>query len=131
MVARALVVAGAAFLAFQASTAPKSGGNPEAAKIKNPVPATRESLAAGRRAYHLLCEKCHGPEGKGDGTAATGTKQPSDLTGTKWEYGSSDGEIFSVVHDGTSLDMEGYSARLSDAEIWNVVNFINSLRARP
>src|SRR6059036_2729209 len=85
----------------QSPTAPKKGGNPEAAKIKNPVAATPESLAAGKRAYQRLCVKCHGPEGKGDGSAATGA-QPPDLTDAQWDYGSSDGDLFVVIRDGTS-----------------------------
>ena len=79
------MAAAAAFAAAAQSPAglkPKKGGNPEAATIKNPVAATPESIAAGKRAYQRLCIKCHGPEGKGDGTAATGA-QPSDLTGAK------------------------------------------------
>ena len=55
----------------------------------------------------------------------------SDLTDATWEYGSSDGEIFGVVHDGVSADMEGYAARMSDADIWNVVNYIRTLARRP
>jgi mono/diheme cytochrome c family protein len=120
---------GAAAGAMQ-SAAVKKGGNPEAAKVKNPVPATPESLAAGKRSYTRMCSKCHGPEGAGDGTGATGPVAPSDLTGTKWDYGSSDGEIFAVIHDGvpSSADMESYAPRMSDTEIWNVVNYVKSLR---
>jgi len=118
-----------ASLVAQSSTAPKKGGNPEAAKIKNPVAATPESLSAGKRSYQRLCGKCHGPEGKGDGTAATGA-QPPDLTDAQWDFGSSDGELFSVIHDGTSKDMEGYKDRMSEAEIWNVVNYVKSLAAK-
>src|SRR5262249_6384683 len=119
----------AALGADQAS-AVRKGGNPEAAKIKNPVPSTPESLAAGKRSYTRLCGQGHGPEGAGDGTGATGPVAPSDLTGAKWEYGSSDGEIFAVIHDGVpkSADMEGYAPRMSDTEIWNVVNYVKSLR---
>lgn len=119
-----------ALLFAQSPTAPRKGGNPEAAKMKNPVAATPESIAAGKRAYTRLCVRCHGPEGAGDGTGATGTVPPSDLTGAKWDYGSSDGEIFAVVHDGVpnSADMEGYAARMSDAEIWNVVNYVRTLK---
>jgi mono/diheme cytochrome c family protein len=114
----------------QAVPPPKKGGNPDAAKVRNPVEATPESAAAGRRAYVRLCVRCHGPEGKGDGEAAAGAT-PSDLTAATPTYGSSDGEIFSVIHDGTSADMAGYAERLSDAEIWNVVNYIRTLRRRP
>jgi mono/diheme cytochrome c family protein len=107
--------------------APRRGGNPEAAKIRNPVPPTPESLAAGKRAYGQLCASCHGASGKGDGSGAGAGAQPADLTDAVWDYGSSDGEIFTVIHDGTSQDMGSYSARLKDAEIWNVVNYIKTL----
>lgn len=114
-------------VAGQTTTAPRRGGNPEAAKIKNPVPYTAESVAAGRRTYMRLCVRCHGPQGKGDGGGAGAGGQPADLTDAKREYGSSDGEIFSVIHDGTSADMEAYADRISDTEIWHLVNFIRSI----
>ena len=115
--------------AFQSAAVPKpqKGGNPDLAKMKNPVAATPESVAAGKRAYQRLCVKCHGPEGKGDGTAATGA-QPSDLTEAKTVYGSTDGDLFAVIHHGTSPDMEGYVGRLNDTEIWNIVNYVKTLR---
>jgi cytochrome c oxidase cbb3-type subunit 3 len=114
---------------LQLPTAPHKGGNPEAAKVKNPVSPSAESIAAGKRVYTRMCSRCHGPEGKGDGSAATTTVP--DLTDAQWDYGGTDGEIFSVVHDGVSADMDGYAARLSDADIWNVVNYVRSVGARP
>jgi cytochrome c oxidase cbb3-type subunit III len=128
------IVLGAAIAAalFQSPTAPKKGGNPEAAKIKNPVASNPESIAAGKRSYTRLCSKCHGETGAGDGTGATGPVPPQDMTDDKWDYGGSDGEIFAVIKQGvpSSPDMEGYAARMSDTEIWNVVNYIRTLRAR-
>lgn len=113
----------------QAPTARK-GGNPDAAKLLNPVQTSAESVAAGKRSYQRLCTRCHGAEGKGDGAASTGA-QPSDLTDAKWDFGGSDGEIFGAIHDGTSADMDGYAARLSDADIWNVVNYLRTFAAKP
>jgi mono/diheme cytochrome c family protein len=112
-------------LAGVAAQAPK-GGSAEAAKLKNPVESTPESVAAGRKVYQRLCSRCHGAEGKGDGNAA-GAVPPSDLTDATWDHGSSDGEIFTTIHDGTSADMEGYAQRISDTDIWNVVNYIRSM----
>jgi mono/diheme cytochrome c family protein len=120
-------VVSVAALAAQSATAPRKGGNPEAAKAKNPVAASADSIAAGKRTYLRMCGKCHGPEGKGDGEAAVGA-QPADLTGAKLDYGSSDGEIYFAIHDGTSKDMEGYGERLQPNDIWNVVNYLKSLR---
>jgi mono/diheme cytochrome c family protein len=105
----------------------KKGGSPEAARVKNPVENNADSIAAGRRMYRRMCERCHGTSGKGDGVTTTGAP-PQDLTDATWEYGSTDGEIYAVVHDGTgSIDMEGYAGRISDTDIWNVVNFLRSL----
>jgi mono/diheme cytochrome c family protein len=109
---------------------PKKGGNPDAAKIPNPVAATAESAAAGRRVYVRFCVRCHGPAGKGGGEAAAGAT-PSDLTAPQLTYGSSDGELFSVIHQGTSADMAGYAERMSDTDIWNVVNYIRTLKGAP
>jgi cbb3-type cytochrome c oxidase subunit III len=114
----------------QSPTAPHKGGNPEASKIMNPVPATPDSIAAGKRAYARLCANCHGPAGKGDGGGAAGGTMPADLTDAMWDYGSSDGEIFTVIRDGTSADMGSYAERLSPQEIWSVVNYIKTLSGK-
>jgi mono/diheme cytochrome c family protein len=116
-------------MALQAVPAPKKGGNPDAAKIRNPVAATPESLAAGKRVYQRLCIRCHGPEGKGDGEAAVG-EQPSDLT-AKLQFGSTDGEMYSVIRRGTSKDMESYAERISETDTWNVINYVRSFGRAP
>jgi mono/diheme cytochrome c family protein len=114
----------------QAPTAPRKGGNPEAAKLTNPVASTPDSIASGKRAYTRLCANCHGPAGKGDGGGAAGGTMPADLTDATWDYGSSDGEIFTVIRDGTSADMGSYAERLSQPEIWSVVNYIRTLAGK-
>jgi mono/diheme cytochrome c family protein len=113
---------------LQAPTVPRKGGNAEAANVTNPIAMSAESIAAGKRVYTRMCSRCHGPEGKGDGSAATSAVP--DLTDAQWDYGGSDGEIFSVVHDGVSADMDGYAARLSDTDIWQVVNYLRSVAAK-
>ena len=124
-----VVLAIGLLLALQAPAAPRKGGSPEAAKIKNPVAATPESLAAGKRVYQRLCIRCHGAEGKGDGEAAVG-EQPSDLT-AKLQFGSSEGDMYSVIRRGTSKDMESYAERNSETDTWNVINYVRSFGRRP
>jgi len=108
-------------------TTPRRGGNPNAAKRANPVPRSPASVEAGRRTYQRLCARCHGIAGKGDGGGAGAGGQPADLTDATWEFGSTDGEIFSVIREGTSADMESYAEQLPETEIWNLVNFIRTL----
>jgi mono/diheme cytochrome c family protein len=109
------------------ATAPRPGGNPEAAKIKNPVPSSPDSIASGKASYQFLCARCHGRSGKGDGPTTLHGEQPSDFTDATWDYGSSDGEIFTVIRDGTSVDSQSFSDRLSETEMWNLVNYIRTL----
>ena len=124
----AFVCAVASTAVAQSPTAPRKGGNPEAAKLRNPAESTPASLTAGRRVYQRLCIRCHGADGKGD--SAGGSVQPPDLSDATWDYGGSDGEIFGAIHDGTSADMEGYAARISDADIWNLVHYVKSFAAK-
>ena len=109
---------------------PQPHRHPLAQKITNPVPGSFQSIAAGRRTYVTLCVRCHGPSGKGDGGGAGGGGQPADLTDEVWDHGSSDGEIFVVLRDGTSVDMEGYGERVSETDLWNLVNYLRELRTK-
>ena len=102
-------------------------GHPEAQALDNPVEATRESLAAGRQRYVFMCRQCHGNTGKGDGDMSHAGGVPSDFTDDVWQHGESDGEIFAVIKDGVTADMQGYANRLGDGDIWHLVNYVKSL----
>lgn len=104
--------------------------NPEAQKLKNQEPKTEESIATGKKLYQLHCASCHGPNGKGDGSLALAGGTPSDLTDEKWDYGSTEGEIFVVIRDGVSTDMLAYKEKLSEKQIWQIVNYIRSIGPR-
>jgi len=103
-------------------------GNPEAAKVKNPVPATDESVAAGKRTYQRYCAVCHGTNGQG-GSGSDISPPAPDLTRKELKHGSSDGEIFDVIKNGVppEMNMEAWGERIKDQEIWNVVNYIRFL----
>lgn len=113
------------------ATTPRRGGNAVAAKVADPVAGTAASIAAGRKTYMLLCSRCHGPAGKGDGGGAGAGGQPADFTDDVWEFGSSDGEIFAAIAEGTSADMESYAERIPAQGIWDLVNYLRSLKPRP
>jgi mono/diheme cytochrome c family protein len=103
-------------------------GNPEAAKVKNPVAVTPESLDAGKAIYTRRCAVCHGTNGTG-GSGSDISPPAPDLTDDEWKHGSSDGEIFDVIKNGVppELNMEPFGDRMKEPDIWNVVNYVRSL----
>jgi mono/diheme cytochrome c family protein len=114
---------------FALSALGAAQGNPDAAKVKNPVAASAESIAAGKAAFAKNCRFCHGADAKGNGPMAPQGTHPSDLTDAKWDRGSTDGEIFAVIRDGAGpkFDMKGYKSKMTEQEMWNVVNFLRSV----
>ena len=105
------------------------GGSAAAKKLKNPVKSTPASITAGKALFTKHCVSCHGAEGKGDGKFAPKNSPPADLSDAEWKRGSTDGEIFTVVREGAApeLVMRGFKGRMTDDEIWNVVNYVRSL----
>jgi cbb3-type cytochrome c oxidase subunit III len=101
--------------------------NAEAQKLKNPEPQNAESVDAGKKLYQRFCAACHGPNGKGDGGLALSGGEPSDLTDDAWDHGSTDGEIFVVIRDGVSADMLAYKGKLTEKQMWQIVNYIRSI----
>ena len=115
-------------LACVASIVIIARSNPEAAKVKNPVAATPESVAAGKQLFWRYCASCHGSTAEGGSGSDTIPPAPN-LTDTEWRHGSTDGEIFYVIKNGVSpdLNMEPWGDRIKDPDIWNVVNYVRSL----
>jgi mono/diheme cytochrome c family protein len=104
--------------------------HPEAQKLKNPLPGDETTVAEGRKIYLRHCASCHGPSGKGDGSMALAGGTPSNLADETWDHGSSDGEIFVVIRDGVSSDMESYKDKLTEKQMWQLVNYIRSLNPK-
>jgi ankyrin len=107
--------------------------HPEAGALTNPQPGTPESIAAGAVTYERQCSTCHGETGRGDGALAAATaaygSRPSNLADVTWQHGSTDGEIFVAIRDGIGPDftMDAYGGRLTEPDIWHLVNYLKSL----
>ena len=103
-------------------------GNPAAAKVKNPVAATPESVTAGKQIFQKRCATCHGSNAEG-GSGSDLIPAAPDLTDDKWDHGSTDGEIFDAIKNGVPPDfnMTPWSDQLKDPDIWNVVNYLRSI----
>lgn len=109
-----------------------SPGNPEAKKLKNPVSANAESMAAGQQLFQKYCRFCHGDEGRGDGAQAPKGSHPANLTDDTWDHGSSDGEIYTVIRDGPDQKsvMKPYKSKLTEKELWSLVHYVRSLGSK-
>src|SRR5258706_11974187 len=103
-------------------------GDREAAKLKNPVAASAESLTAGQQTYRRQCASCHGINGEG-GAGNDLIPAPPNLTDDAWDHGSTDGEIFDNIKNGVAPDfnMVPFKDKLTDDEIWHVVNYLKSI----
>jgi cytochrome c oxidase cbb3-type subunit 3 len=104
-------------------------GNPEAAKVQNPVASTPESIVAGKRTFQRFCANCHGSNAEG-GPGNDLIPPAPDLTLKEKKHGSTDGEIFNTIKNGVppEFNMAAWGeAGVKDPDIWNVVNYIRSL----
>ena len=131
----ALIPASAVALALSlvvSVAAQNPGGSDAGKKMKNPVASSPESIKAGQQLFQKNCRFCHGADAKGNGPMAPEGTHPSNLTDDKWDRGSSDGEIFLVIQNGAGpkFEMKGFKSKMSDTDIWNVVNYLRSLQAK-
>ena len=111
-------------------TTAQEQGNADAAKVKNPVATSPESLAAGEAIYRRRCSGCHARDGSGGPPKEAGEVPPSNLADATWDHGSTDGEMSYVIRNGIGpkFIMEPWDDRLSETDTWNVVNYIRSLK---
>jgi cbb3-type cytochrome c oxidase subunit III len=100
-----------------------------AGEVTNPVPSTAKSIETGRQLFQKYCKGCHGENATGDGPLAPKDVHPPNLTDAEWKYGATDAEIFKNIHDGIGpkFDMKSWKSRMTDAEIWSVVNYLRSI----
>ena len=129
-----LAAATAGVLAASASAQPLHPPEPhrhaEGQALENPVPPTPDSVSTGRQRYVFMCRECHGNTGLGDGDMAHAGGDIPDFTDDVWLHGPSDGEIFLVIKEGVTADMQPYADRLGDEDIWHVVNYLRTLADR-
>ena len=116
-------------MAATGASGQQGGGNAEAAKIKNTVAASADSIMAGETLYRRRCAGCHGVDAKGGPPKDAGDPVAANLIDDKWDHGGTDGEIYMIIRDGIGPDyrMEGFADRLSDTDTWNIINYVRSL----
>src|SRR5674476_174507 len=95
--------------------------------MKNPVAVSEASTKDGQALYTKNCASCHGKTGLGDGVKARTLKDsPGDFSKAEFQN-LSDGDIFYRTKTGRG-DMPKYDGKLADDDIWNVVNYMRTLK---
>lgn len=101
-----------------------------ASKEANPISVTPELLEQGRELYGDNCERCHGPQGRGDGSDAEPDDPPADLTDPARASRNRDGVVFYRIWNGrNNPKMPAFKDEgLTKEEVWTIVAYVQSLR---
>ena len=96
---------------------------------KNPLPLTKETLAAGKEAYSHYCVVCHGLDGQATGVPfADRMAPPIPSLASKEVQLYTDGQLKWVIDNGIwPSGMPGSKGTLSDDEVWSIVVYLRNL----
>lgn len=97
--------------------------------LTSPVGYTTKAVATAAALYASNCSGCHGREGRGDG-AETGSQpvRPKDLALLVPER--REGDLYwSIAHGIPGTAMPGFESRLTEVEIWSLIQFLDAQAA--
>ena len=114
---------------------PRAGGwtiPADADQEKNPVAGDATAIAAGKQLFSKNCQRCHGPQGKGDGPDADpDNQQDMDLTVARRAARNTDGVVFYKVWNGRSKPkMPTFKDTLTKDQVWQIVSYVQTLREK-
>jgi mono/diheme cytochrome c family protein len=96
---------------------------------KNPIPATKENVEAGKHAFGYYCVECHGRDGQNTGVPfATRMDPPIPSMASPAVQGYTDGQLKWVIDHGIfPSGMPASKGTLSDEEAWQIVLYLRDL----
>ncbi len=99
-----------------------------ARELKNPYPATEESLEAARAHWVDHCASCHGLDGSGNTVIGRNVYPPAPDMREAVTQDLSDGELYYIISNGVRFTgMPAWGGEDSPQEIWELVSFIRRL----
>jgi mono/diheme cytochrome c family protein len=101
-----------------------------AEKEVSPVKPSADVLKRGKTIFDARCARCHGPAGKGDGKESDPSNPAADLTDPFRADLNPDGVMFHRIASGKTPVMPAFKSQLTPEEIWTVVEYAKSLRAK-
>jgi mono/diheme cytochrome c family protein len=105
---------------------------PSASEEKNPLPASDAVVAAGKKLFADKCQRCHGPEAKGDGPEGDKAHvSDMNLTLANRAARNPDGVVFYKIWNGRGTPkMPAFSTELTKEQVWAIVAYVQTLRAK-
>jgi mono/diheme cytochrome c family protein len=102
---------------------------PTAASEQNPLAAGPDLVKKGKALFTSNCQRCHGPEGKGDGPEASAQAPPANLSDPSRAAENPDGVLFYKVWSGRAKTaMPAFKSRLTRDDVWAIVAHVKTLR---
>ena len=103
---------------------------PTAKDEKSPLKPSPDNAKRGRAVFTANCQKCHGPEAKGDGPDSDPRSPAADLTDEFRYELNPEGVLYHKVLDGHPPQMPAFKSTLSQTQIWQVVEYVKSIRKK-
>lgn len=100
----------------------------KAANRLNPVPKNKTTIKSGKQLFLKYCAACHGNNGQGGGILSSNLNpKPANLKERAGNH--SDGDFAWKITNGRG-SMPAFKDQLSENEIWQLTNFIQSLKTQ-
>lgn len=102
-------------------------------KYKKPWISTPELVAHGKELFAVQCTSCHGPQGHGDGPAASALNpKPRNFTvGDGWKNGRKPTMVFKTLKEGLAPSAMASFATLPSDDRWALTHYVLTLGPQP
>jgi mono/diheme cytochrome c family protein len=97
---------------------------------KSPLKSQADAMKKGKSLFTSNCQKCHGPEGKGDGPDSDPKEPAADLTDEFRADLNPDGVLYYKIWNGHPPQMPAFKSKLTKEDTWALVEYVKSLRKK-